>query len=69
MQVVFIDECKSYEISNQIHFRKPKTNLLWHQYCKMKLFSGATLHDACNEPEAYLETGQKSTKERFCKNS
>ena len=31
----------------------------------MKLFSGAILHDASNEPGAYLETSQTSMKEHF----
>ena len=35
----------------------------------MKLFSSAILHDVSNEPEAYLEHYQTSTRERFCKNS
>ena len=36
---------------------------------KKKLFSGAILHGASNEPEAYLEPSQTSMRERFCKNS
>ena len=35
----------------------------------MNLFSGAILHGASNEPEAYLEPSQTSTRERFVENS
>ena len=42
---------------------------LWHNYCKIKLFSGAISHVASKEPEVYLEPSQTSASERFCKNS
>ena len=35
------------------------------KYCKIKLFKGAILHCASNEPEAYLETSQASMRKRF----
>ena len=34
-----------------------------YKYYKIKLFSGAILHCASNEPEAYLEASQTSTYE------
>ena len=47
MQVVFINECKSYEISNQMFFNVilsfSKTTDK-HKYCKIKLISGTFLH-------------------------
>ena len=33
-----------------------------------KLFSGTILHGASNEPEAYLEPSQTSTRKLFFKN-
>ena len=35
----------------------------------MQLFSGAISHGASNEPGAYLDPTQTSTKECFCKTS
>ena len=57
-KVVFINESKSCEISIQMFF-----NLMF------SLFSGSISHGASNEPETYLESSQKSTRERFYKNS
>ena len=63
MQVVFINECKSCEISNQIFFK-----VILAKFLQNKLFSGAIIsHGASNEPEPYLEPSQTSTRERFCK--
>ena len=73
MQVVFINECKSSEISSQIFFNvmfsvfKTKHELV--EYCKILLFSGAISQGASNEPERCLESSQTSTRERFRKNS
>ena len=47
------------------HFRKQKTNWLWHKYCKTKLFSGVISQGVSNEPEAYLEPSQTSLREHF----
>ena len=73
MQVVFINECKSCEISNQMFFNVmfslSKTKRLWHKYCKIKVFSGAISHGAANEPEAYLAPSQTSMGNSFAKNS
>ena len=75
MQVLFINEFNSCEISNQVffdvmfYFWKQKTNWLWHKYCKIKLLSDPILHDVSNEPEAYLEPSQISMREHFSKNS
>ena len=74
MQLVFINECNSCEIINQMFFNvmfsfwKTKDNG-YGKYCKIKLLSGALSHDASNESEAYLEPSQTSTMEHFCKNS
>ena len=57
MQVVFINECKSCEISNHFFF-----NVI-----KSKLFSGAISYGASNQPEVYLEPSQTSMREHFCK--
>ena len=60
MQLVFINECNSCEIINQMFFNvmfsfwKTKDNG-YGKYCKIKLLSGALSHDASNESEAYLE--------------
>ena len=48
-------------------FLKIKDELVM-KYCKIKLFSGAILHGASNEPEAYLEPSQTSVRKRFRKN-
>ena len=74
MQTMFINECKSCEISNQMLFNmfsflKTKANCLWHKYCKIKLSSSTILHFESKELEAYLESSQISVKEHFCKNS
>ena len=68
--MVFINECKSCEISNQLFyhllfsFSKRRTG---YDY-KIKLFSGAISHGVSNEPDAYLQPSQTSTSERFCEN-
>ena len=49
-------------------FSKTKDELLM-KYCKIKLFSGAISNGVSNEPEAYLDPSQTSTRERFCDNS
>ena len=73
MQVVFINECKSREISNQMvfnvmfSFSEIKDELIKDKYCKVNLFSSAISHGASNELEAYIQPSQKSTRERFCK--
>ena len=70
MHMVFINKCKSCEISNQMFFtQEQKTNWLWHKHRKIKPFSGAISHGTSNEPEAYLEPSQTSMRECFCKNS
>ena len=62
--MVFINENKSCEISNQmstiqcLHFQKQKRT--GYKYCKIKLFSGANLHGAPNESETYLEPSHTS---------
>ena len=71
VQVVFISECYLVKLAAIKCFfnvmfsfsEKKKTNWLWHKYCKIKLHSGAILHGASNEPEAYLEPSQTSTRE------
>ena len=69
MKVVFINECKSCEISNQMFFNVMfsfwKATWLWHNYCKIKLFSGVIAYVVSNEPEAYLKPSQTSMSERF----
>ena len=74
MQVVFINECRSCEISNQMSFNimfsfsKQKMSLLWHKYQKKKLFSGAfCMVRLINQ--SILEPSYTSTREHFCKNS
>ena len=63
MQVVFIKECKSCEISNQMFFSvtfsfsKIKDGLVITKVLH-QLFSGAISHGASNELEAYLECSQ-----------
>ena len=37
------------------------------RHCKIKLFSGTILHGVSNDPEAYLELSQTSTRELFAK--
>ena len=75
MQVVFINECESCEISSQMFFNlmfsfsRTKDKLVRHKYCKIKLFSGAILHGASNEPKGYLESNQTSTRECFWEDS
>ena len=53
MQVMFINECKSCEISSQMFFNVMslfvfKRQTGYDKYCKIKLFSGAILHGASN---------------------
>ena len=70
--MVFINECKSCEISSQMVFNvifSFSKTIDKHKYCKIKLFSGAISHGASNEPETYLEPSQKPTREHFCKNN
>ena len=72
--MVFINECKSCEISNKMFFNvmfsfsKTKSELVL-TYCKIKVFSGAIFHGASNEPEGYLEPSQTSMGDHFAKNS
>ena len=33
------------------HFWKWKTNCFWCKYCRIKIFGGTSLHDACNKPQ------------------
>ena len=79
MQLVFINKCISFEISNQISnlankkleilcFHFWKQIVTWHKYCKIKLFSGVILYAASNGSEAYLEPSQTPSRERFCEN-
>ena len=65
MKVVFINVFQ-YKCS---HFLKQKETCLWYKYCKIKLFSAAISYGAFNEPEAYLEPSQTSTRENFMENS
>ena len=60
MQVVFINECKSCEISNQMFFNSmfsfSKTrNILVMTLILQNSFSGSISHGASNKPEVYLE--------------
>ena len=72
MQVVFINACKSFEISSQMFFNvmfpfsKTKDKLV-RTYSKIKIFSRAIWYGASNEQEAYLESRQTSTREYFGK--
>ena len=72
MQLVFINECKSCEISNQMFFNvmfsflKVKDDWIWHKYWKNKT-SGTILHGASTEPMGYQEPSQTFTREYFCK--
>ena len=50
-------------------FSKTKEELVKNKYYKIKLFSGAILHDVSNKPEGYLHPSQTSLREHFCKNS
>ena len=68
MQLVFINDCKSCEISIQIFF-SVKMNWLWLKYCKKELFSGTILHGVFKEPDPYLERSQICAREIFFKNS
>ena len=57
MQMVFINECKSREVSHQMFFnvmfsfffKKKEADWLWYEYCKVKLFSGTISHGATKE--------------------
>ena len=76
MLVLFINDCKSCEISNKIFFNmflfsKTKDELVMHKCYKIKLFSGVISHSVSKEPEAYLEPCQTLNimRERFCENS
>ena len=73
MQVVFINDFKSCEISDQIFCnvfifknKKSKQVMTW-RHCKIKLFSDTILNGVSNDPEAYLELGQTSTRGLFAK--
>ena len=72
MQIVFINKCKSCEISNQIFFNvifsifeNERQTCYYINIVKKKVFSGAISHGAFNEPDAYLESSQTSKTERF----
>ena len=70
---MFINECKSCEIGNQMFFNvmflflKIKVELVV-TYWKIKLLSGATLHGVLNGEESYLEPNETSMREHFCEN-
>ena len=73
MQVVFINEYKSCEISCQMFLHvmfslsKTKDELVMTKILQNKT-SDAISHDLSNVPEMYLEPSQTSRMERFCKN-
>ena len=77
MYVVFINRCKSHEISSQMFFdtvtfsfSKTKEELVgYDKYCKVKLFSGVISYGSSSEPEAYLKLSQTSMGEHVCKDS
>ena len=72
MQVVFINDWKSCDISNRMFFivmfsfSKQKMNWLWQKIAK-KVFNRAILQGASNELEAYLEPINLK-RGVFCKN-
>ena len=73
MEMVFIYECKSCEISNEMfslcfYFWRQTTNWLWHKYCKIELFSGAISHGASKAPKEHLEPSKTSVKVSCCEN-
>ena len=57
MQMVFINECKSREVSHQMFFnvmfsfffKKKRRTGYGNEYCKVKLFSGTISHGATKE--------------------
>ena len=71
MQMVFMNECKSSEISNQMFFNvmfsfaKTKDKLIMKYVLQNKTIQWHRFA----ESEAYIEPSQRSTRERFCKNS
>ena len=74
MQVVFINECTSCENSNQLFFNvmffifKNKRQTGYNRYCKIKLFSGAILYGASNEPGGVFRTQPNAYEGAFLQN-